>query len=85
MIPEIDIPGHCRAAIKSLPEMLVEQADTTQYKSIQHYNDNVMVYNTKTETVPSNIIAGMFGFKPKDFFELVDEEQREAPKVDFTS
>ncbi|MEZ9592993.1 family 20 glycosylhydrolase, partial [Vibrio breoganii] len=42
VIPEIDIPGHCRAAIKSLPEMLVEQADTTQYKSIQHYNDNVL-------------------------------------------
>ncbi|CAH7110336.1 Beta-hexosaminidase [Vibrio chagasii] len=42
VIPEIDIPGHCRAAIKSLPDMLVEQADTTQYKSIQHYNDNVL-------------------------------------------
>ncbi|MDN3701081.1 family 20 glycosylhydrolase [Vibrio artabrorum] len=42
VIPEIDIPGHCRAAIKSLPDMLVEQADTTHYKSIQHYNDNVL-------------------------------------------
>ncbi|KZX62575.1 beta-hexosaminidase [Vibrio sp. HI00D65] len=42
VLPEIDIPGHCRAAIKSLPDMLVEKADTTQYKSIQHYNDNVL-------------------------------------------
>lgn len=42
VIPEIDIPGHCRAAIKSLPEMLVEQEDTTAYKSIQHYTDNVL-------------------------------------------
>ena len=42
IIPEIDIPGHCRAAIKSLPHMLVEDADTTQYKSIQHYTDNVL-------------------------------------------
>ena len=42
VIPEIDIPGHCRAAIKSLPDMLIEKADTTQYKSIQHYNDNVL-------------------------------------------
>ncbi|MGF1709208.1 family 20 glycosylhydrolase [Vibrio kagoshimensis] len=42
IVPEIDIPGHCRAAIKSLPHMLVEDADTTQYKSIQHYTDNVL-------------------------------------------
>lgn len=42
VMPEIDIPGHCRAAIKSLPEMLVEQEDTTAYKSIQHYTDNVL-------------------------------------------
>ncbi|MGF1756221.1 family 20 glycosylhydrolase, partial [Vibrio makurazakiensis] len=42
VIPEIDIPGHCRAAIKSLPELLVEPEDSTQYSSIQHYTDNVL-------------------------------------------
>lgn len=42
VIPEIDVPGHCRAAIKSLPNMLVEAEDTTEYRSIQHYNDNVI-------------------------------------------
>ncbi|CAM2896322.1 beta-N-acetylhexosaminidase [Vibrio mytili] len=42
VIPEIDIPGHCRAAIKSLPHLLVEESDTTEYRSIQHYNDNVL-------------------------------------------
>ncbi|NVC93471.1 beta-hexosaminidase [Vibrio natriegens] len=42
IIPEIDVPGHCRAAIKSLPHMLVEAEDTTEYRSIQHYNDNVI-------------------------------------------
>ncbi|WP_243974704.1 beta-N-acetylhexosaminidase [Vibrio natriegens] len=42
VIPEIDVPGHCRAAIKSLPHMLVEAEDTTEYRSIQHYNDNVI-------------------------------------------
>ncbi|HFQ4860263.1 TPA: beta-N-acetylhexosaminidase [Vibrio vulnificus] len=42
VIPEIDVPGHCRAAIKSLPEMLVEAEDDTVYRSIQNYSDNVL-------------------------------------------
>ncbi|WP_104034665.1 beta-N-acetylhexosaminidase [Vibrio jasicida] len=42
IIPEIDVPGHCRAAIKSLPHLLVEAEDKTEYRSIQHYNDNVI-------------------------------------------
>ncbi|MGD8109880.1 beta-N-acetylhexosaminidase [Vibrio sp. TRT 17S01] len=42
VIPEIDIPGHCRAAIKSLPEMLIDPNDKSQYRSIQHYSDNVL-------------------------------------------
>ncbi len=42
VIPEIDVPGHCRAAIISLPEMLVEAEDDTVYRSIQNYSDNVL-------------------------------------------
>lgn len=42
VIPEIDIPGHCRAAIKSLPELLQDPEDTSPYRSIQHYNDNIL-------------------------------------------
>ena len=49
----------------------------------QHYNDCVMAYNTRIETVPSNIVASIFGFNQADFFELDDEVQREAPKVSF--
>ena len=49
----------------------------------QHYNDCVMVYNTRIETVPSNMVASVFGFNQADFFELEDEGQREAPKVSF--
>jgi LemA protein len=49
----------------------------------QHYNDCVMVYNTRIETVPSNMVASLFGFNQVDFFELEDEVQREAPKVSF--
>ena len=50
----------------------------------QHYNDTVMAYNTRTEVFPSSVIAGMFNFEQREFFELEDEAQREAPKVDFS-
>ena len=42
IIPEIDIPGHCRAALKALPHLLKDEQDKSQYRSIQHYNDNVL-------------------------------------------
>ena len=42
VIPEIDIPGHSRAALKSLPELLVEEADRSTYCSAQLYSDNVL-------------------------------------------
>ena len=46
--------------------------------SRQHYNDSVMTYNTRIQSVPTNIIAGMFGFKEEEFFELEDEAAREG-------
>ncbi|KAA1188453.1 beta-N-acetylhexosaminidase [Pseudohalioglobus sediminis] len=42
VIPEIDIPGHCRAAIASLPQLLCEPADISAYTSVQFFNDNVL-------------------------------------------
>jgi LemA protein len=42
-----------------------------------------MTYNTKTETFPSNLVAGNFGFKPEPLFQVTDEKQREAPQVKF--
>ena len=42
VIPEIDIPGHSRAAIKSLPHLLAEEADQSQYSGAQMYTDNVL-------------------------------------------
>ena len=40
-------------------------------------------YNVKLETFPSNIIAGMFGFKAADFLQI-PEEEKAVPKVDFS-
>ncbi|RLB19006.1 MAG: LemA family protein [Deltaproteobacteria bacterium] len=49
----------------------------------RRYNETVRVYNTKIRTFPTNIIAGMFGFKKATFFQ-VPKERQEAPKVKFT-
>ena len=65
---------------------LSEELTTTENKvsfARQAYNDSVMVYNTKTEQFPTNIIAGMFHFAREEFFELTEEAQREVPKVSF--
>lgn len=47
------------------------------------YNTNVMSLNTKIQSFPVNLMAGMFSFKPEEFFELEEEAAREAPKVSF--
>ncbi len=46
------------------------------------YNGNVIELNNKIETVPTNIIANMFGFKLAEFFEI-EEGEKVVPKVDF--
>lgn len=47
------------------------------------YNGNVMELNTKIEMFPSNIIAGMFNFVKREFFELNEEAAKEPVKVEF--
>ena len=47
------------------------------------YNGTVRDYNTKIEQFPSNIIAGMFNFTQREFFEVEDEAQREPVAVKF--
>lgn len=47
------------------------------------YNSNVMDYNTKIQSVPSNIVAGLFSFTAREFFELEEKAAREAVKVKF--
>ncbi|MBN1296780.1 LemA family protein [bacterium] len=65
---------------------LQEELTSTENRiafSRQAYNDAVMQYNNKTEMVPTNIIAGMFNFKPSEFFEIEIPEERQTPKVSF--
>lgn len=68
---------------KHLQEELSDTEDKIAY-SRQFYNSNVLTYNTKIKTLPTNFIASMFGFKEEEFFEATPGE-REPVKVDFTS
>jgi len=66
---------------------LQEELTSTENKigfSRQFYNDSVLRFNNKTQEFPSNVIAGMFGFKAAEFFETTSEAEREAPKVSFS-
>ena len=65
---------------------LMEELTSTENKvafARQSYNDAVMVYNTKRETFPTVLVAGMLGFKSAQLFEIVDPTEREAVKVQF--
>ena len=59
----------------SLQNALSETKDKISYAR-QFYNDNVMNYKNKIEMFPSNIVAGIFNFKPEPFFEATEEERK---------
>ena len=49
--------------------------------SRRFYNGNVRAYNTRVRTLPSNLVASMFGFRERDFFELADPVARSVPNA----
>ncbi len=82
------------AVVESYPNLkanqnfltLQEELTTTENKisfARQFYNDEVMKFNTAIMTVPTNIIANMFGFEKADFLEIEDPHEKEAPQVKF--
>jgi LemA protein len=63
---------------------LQEELTATENKiafARQFYNDSVLTYNNKIQTVPSNLIAGMFNFTARQFF-AAPEEDKAVPTVD---
>jgi len=66
-------------------ELQKELADTENkiQAARRFYNTNVRDLNIKTESFPSNIIAGMFSFKKREFFDLEEEAAKDPVKVDF--
>ena len=85
--------GNLFALSESYPDLkanqnmlqLQEELTSTENKiafARQAFNDSVTSYNNKRETFPSNIIAGMFGFKDKSLYEI-SEEKKEKVAVKF--
>jgi LemA protein len=68
---------------KDLSENLTATEDKIAFAR-RFYNGNVRDYNTGLQTFPTNILAGTFGFKPEQYFELADQTDREVPQVKFT-
>ncbi len=66
----------------SLQKSLSDIEDNVQ-NARRYYNAVVRDLNTKILQFPTNIIAGMLGFKSREFFEVSAAAEREAPKVSF--
>ena len=65
---------------------LQEELKSTENKisfARQYYNDITTAYNTKLQTFPSSIVAGMGGFTARELFELDEPAAREVVKVQF--
>ena len=71
-------------ASENFQRLQAELAETENKIAVsrQIYNDTVLTYNNKVQQVPTNLVASMFGFDTREFFEAGDEAQ-EAPAVEF--
>jgi LemA protein len=67
---------------------LSEELTSTENKiafARQAFNDAVMSYNTRIESFPDNVLAGMFQFRPAELLQATESaEERKAPKVSFS-
>jgi len=70
------------AQFMSLQQQLTDLEDAIQ-NSRRYYNAVVRDLNTKIQSFPSNIIAGMFNFQQRQFFEITDPTERAVPTVKF--
>lgn len=66
-------------------ELQRELSDTENkiQSSRRFYNGNVRDFNTKLQVFPTNIMAGMLGFKNREFFEIAEAKERENVQVKF--
>lgn len=61
-------------------QQLIEIEDQLQYAR-RYYNGAVRNYNIRVESFPGNMIAGIFNFKPSDYFEIKFATEKLSPKV----
>ncbi len=71
-------------ATENFQQLQAQLSDVEQSIAIarQVYNDTVLSYDNALETVPTNVIAGIFHFNPREYFQTEDAT-REAPQVRF--
>ncbi len=71
-------------ATENFQQLQAQLSDVEQNIAIarQVYNDTVLSYENALETVPTSVIAGIFNFRPREYFQTEDVT-REAPRVDF--
>jgi LemA protein len=67
---------------QDLQQQLTDTEDKVAY-SRQFYNSNVLDFNSRILMFPSNLIAGMLGFKQAEFF-AANEEERKKVEVKFS-
>jgi LemA protein len=74
-------------AVESFTQLqnTLAQIEDTLQNARRYYNAVVRDLNTRIAQFPSSLIAGMFNFKPREFFEITAPAEREAPKVSFGS
>ena len=72
-------------ATENFQELQAQLSDTENKVAVsrQVYNDTVLTYHNTIQTFPGALLAGPFGFTKREFFEVEDDAQREAPSVDF--
>jgi len=72
-------------ATQNFQELQAQLSETEDKVAVsrQVYNDTVLTYHNAIQTFPGTLLAGPFGFTKREFFEVEDEAQREAPSVDF--
>ena len=68
----------------NLQNELVETENYLQFAR-RYYNGSVRDYNTMAESVPSNLVAGLFNFGQRDFFQKSSDEAANVPLVEFGS
>lgn len=67
---------------QSLQQSLAELEEAIQ-NARRYFNAVVRDLNTKIQSFPTNILAGMFNFRERQFFELAEASEREVPSVKF--
>lgn len=68
----------------NLQNELVETENYLQFAR-RYYNGSVRDYNTMTESVPSNLIANLFGFDTRSFFQKSSDDAANVPLIEFGS